>query len=29
MAVTDALAELVSSALSRAVEDGVVPAEGI
>jgi arginyl-tRNA synthetase len=29
MAVTDALAELVSSALSRAVEDGVVPAEGM
>jgi arginyl-tRNA synthetase len=29
MAVTDALAELVSSALSRAVEDGVVPGEGM
>jgi arginyl-tRNA synthetase len=29
MAVTDALAELVSSALSRAVEDGVVSAEGM
>src|SRR5918999_224682 len=29
MAVTDALAELVSSALSKAVEDGVVLAEGM
>src|SRR5918999_6429611 len=29
MAVTDALAELVSSALSKAVEDGVVLAEGL
>jgi arginyl-tRNA synthetase len=29
MAVTDALAELVSSALSRAVEEGVIPGEGM
>jgi arginyl-tRNA synthetase len=29
MAVTDALAELVSSAMSRAVEDGVIPGEGL
>jgi arginyl-tRNA synthetase len=29
MAVTDALAELVSSALSRAVDDGVIPGEGL
>jgi arginyl-tRNA synthetase len=29
MAVTDALAELVSSALSRAVDDGVIPEEGL
>src|ERR671919_1248361 len=29
MAVTDALAELLSSALSKAVEDGVIPAEGV